>query len=380
MKVLVLVTRFPFPGTKGDQLRAWSWIQHLAAEHSVTVLTPGAPERLEWREELAALAMVREIPAGPGARAASALGALSTGHPAQVGWMMPRATWRAAVREASTADVVLAVTVRAVRGPLGAPVVIDHVDALSLNMARRADGVESLPVRAFARLEAALLRRHERFVGAFAHAHIVTSEEDADALPYGAQILPTPYDAEPFDEPARHVRDIDVVLSGNMRYPPNRAAAELLATEILPRVRERRPVRAVVVGRAADRLRLIGVEIASDVEDVGAYLRRSKVAVAPLQGGTGSPNKVLEAAAAGAALVTVPWAAARYGIAAETAETPEAYATAIVGLLEDEARRSELVAQARPAVLAHLTPRIGARLEATLRTAARSRTAPTAAG
>ena len=192
----------------------------------------------------------------------------------------------------------------------------------------------------------------------------MTAQEDAAALDGDVAVIPVGLDAEPFAEPPGHVRDIDVVLSGNMRYPPNRAAAALLAQEILPRLD--RPVRAVIVGRAADGLRLEGVEIASDVPSVHDYLRRSRVAVAPLEGGTGSPYKVLEAAAAGAALVTVPWAAERFGIAAEVAEDPEGYARAIAALLDDEDRRRDLVARARPAVEAHLTPVLAARVEALL--------------
>ena len=66
MKVLVLVTRFPHPGTKGDQSRAWSWIAQLARSHDVTVLTTGRPERPAWREELRG---ARHRRRGPRARA-----------------------------------------------------------------------------------------------------------------------------------------------------------------------------------------------------------------------------------------------------------------------------------------------------------------------
>src|SRR5438270_74965 len=84
-------------------------------------------------------------------RALAALADTVRGRPAQLGYTMTPATWRRAARAAADADVVIAITVRALRGPLPVPVVVDHVDALSLNWARRASGPEALPVRLLAR-------------------------------------------------------------------------------------------------------------------------------------------------------------------------------------------------------------------------------------
>src|SRR5438094_647246 len=83
----------------------------------------------------------------------------------------------------------------------------------------------------------------------------------AAALPSAppVHVLPQGWDGDPFDEPPGHVRDLDVVFTGNMSYPPNRDAAQWIAAEIAPKLRARRPdARLVVVGRNADRLRLDG--------------------------------------------------------------------------------------------------------------------------
>ena len=169
-------------------------------------------------------------------------------------------------------------------------------------------------------------------------------------------------------------RPIDVVLSGNMRYPPNRRAAQMLDREILPALRERiAGVRVVVAGRGADRLRLEHVEVMSDVPDMFAVLRRAKVAVAPLELGTGSPNKVLEAAACGAAIVSSPWAAARFGIAARTAGDAPGYCAALYELLSDPAARAALVAASQPAVDRHRAQVLARRVEALLLAAVEDR-------
>ena len=322
---------------------------------------------------LAAGVRLDSVATGIAGRAGSALWAAMHGAPLQVGWMMPRRAWRAAAQAAPAADVVLAITTRSLRGPVARPLVIDHVDALSLNMARRSRGDEAFVVRAFARWEAARFCSWERRCAGWAAAALVTSEEDARALPPrpAVEIVPVGIDEIDAAWAATSDRPIDVVLSGNMRYPPNRLAARMLDREIAPALCARVPhARVVVVGRAADTLGLANVEVMSDVPDVLAVLRLAKVAVAPLELGTGSPYKVLEAAACGAAVVSSPWAAARFGLPALTATDPAGYVDALHRLLDEPDRRDALVAQAQEAVRRHGTHELARGLERMLRDAA----------
>jgi glycosyltransferase involved in cell wall biosynthesis len=154
-----------------------------------------------------------------------------------------------------------------------------------------------------------------------------------------------------------------------MAYPPNRDAAHWLANDIAPLLRARRPeVRLCVIGRRASALGLgTGVEVISDVPDLGAYLRRARVALVPLRDGTGSPSKVIEAAASGAALVCTAWPAQRYGLPARTAETAAEFAQAALELLEDESARRQAVEAAWPAVRACRFESLAAELDAILR-------------
>ena len=266
----------------------------------------------------------------------------------------------------SDADVVLAMTSRSLRGRPTRPLVIDHVDALSLNMRRRSQGRETAIVRVAAGFEAARFVSWERRCSRWAAAALVTAHEDAAVLPSDprAEVLPVGIDhVDPAWAASSH-RPIDVVFSGNMRYPPNRRAALMLDRQIAPALRRERPdVRVVVVGRSAATLGLRHVEVHSDVPDVLAFLRIAKVAIAPLDGGTGSPYKVLEAAACGAAIVSSSWAAARFGIAARTASDARGYCEAVLELLADPDERAALVAESQPAVQGHRTSVLAARVE-----------------
>ena len=364
MRLLVVSARFPEPGRKGDQSRAFSFITHLARAHEVTVLSAARGSTREAEAALRAIADVEIASEGPVRRGLESLWDIAHLRPAQVGWMMPSGAWRRALERARDADVVLVNTSRSLRGPLPAPVVLDHVDALSLNMRRRASGPERPARRAAARVEAALMRRWERRAAGWSVSQVVSARDDAASLPPqpSCHVIPVAWDgASAPDDPG--VRDLDVVLSGNMGYPPNRDAAEWFAAEILPVIRRLRPGTSVlVVGRDASSLRLSGVDVASDVPDLLAYLRRAKVAVVPLRIGTGTPYKVLEAAASGAAVVATPWAAQCFGLPAAGSGSDE-LARRAVQLLEDAGMRAEQVRAGYAVAERHRGDELARRLE-----------------
>jgi len=372
VRILVVVTRYPVPSSRGDQQRAYSWICELARRHSVSVVTAATPVDDRLDGGLPANVKIISVSAGPLGRALSAISSGVRGAPLQVGWMMPARTWRAAVKAMDEADVMLAMTTRSLRRRPTCALVIDHVDALSLNMLRRSRGPETPFIRAFVRFEAWRFAAWERRTAGWAQGALVTAGEDADALPSRPEAVIVPVGLDRIDPSWACCTDrpIDVVLSGHMRYPPNRQAALMLEREILPLLRLRREgLRIAVAGRGADTLGLRGVEVMADVPDMLAVLRRAKVAIVPLQGGTGSPYKVLEAAASGAAIVSSPWPAARFGIAARIASTAEEYCDAILELLDHPQARQALVADAQGALERHLTSHLCAVVERVLLTA-----------
>jgi len=373
MKILIVSPRMPAAGGKGDQIRAFQFVRALAPQHSVQVLTTGAGVDSDVRsQDISALSDIRVTHASPLARAASGFGALLRGQPIQVGWMMPRRGWREVRRLSESCDVVLAITVRAVRGPLSAPLVLDHVDALSVNMRRRATGPEAAPIRWAARLEATLLERWERRLSRHAAAQIAISSLDAALLPSPPEVDAVFNCIEVPAKPAGGTeRDIDVILTGNMTYPPNRDAAQWLSDSIAPDLLARRPETSIwVVGRRAGELELDHrIEVRADVPALDPFLRRSKIAVAPLRLGTGNATKVLEAMVAGAAVVATPAAVESFGFpatAVETAGTAEGLALAIEKILGDSSARSDLIRSSFELVRAYSPDVQRERLEAVL--------------
>jgi glycosyltransferase involved in cell wall biosynthesis len=142
---------------------------------------------------------------------------------------------------------------------------------------------------------------------------------------------------------------------GMYRHLPNVDAAERLTKSILPRVRESFSSASLdLVGAqlpAALRAQTPGVVVAEDVPDIRPYLDRAAVVTAPVRFGSGVRIKVLEALAAGKAVVASPRAVEGIDVVSGehllVADGDEEFAAAIVELLQDPERRTSLASAAR---------------------------------
>ncbi|HEX9994755.1 MAG TPA: glycosyltransferase [Acidimicrobiales bacterium] len=153
-----------------------------------------------------------------------------------------------------------------------------------------------------------------------------------------------------------------VVFVGGAHHPPNVDAVHRLTTGVLPRLVEAVPdVRLYVVGSHPDGSVAAGdhVVLTGRVDDVGPWLDRAAVVVAPMRLGGGMRVKVLDALAAGKAVVATPVALAGLDVAeaggAVAAETDAELADAVAALLLDPARRVEVATRARAWAEANLT-------------------------
>lgn len=151
---------------------------------------------------------------------------------------------------------------------------------------------------------------------------------------------------------------------GNYLHPPNLAAAHRLAGELFPPLRSRFPgLRLWIVGdnppHSLRRYGGDGIEVTGRVPDVGAYLDRAAVFVAPLTTGGGMRVKVLEAMAAGKAVVASPIAAE--GLEVESGEhllvarTDADFVGSVEVLLGDPDLRTRLGGAARRWVAENLS-------------------------
>ena len=217
-------------------------------------------------------------------------------------------------------------------------------------------------------VEVAAWRRYERATRPRFDAIVVFAERDVTAvestaggaslvrIPLAVEIPPRPLDPLGSEPPT-------VVFVGGFAHPPNVDAALWLGRTIFPRVVERVPeARLDLVGHEpSDEVRALAggrVSVHASVPDVTPYLDRAAVVVAPIRLGGSMRMKVLEALAAGKALVATPRAAEGVDAAAGEhfllASNDDEMVEALVDLLNDPELRRALGENARRWAERHL--------------------------
>jgi glycosyltransferase involved in cell wall biosynthesis len=155
-----------------------------------------------------------------------------------------------------------------------------------------------------------------------------------------------------------------VLFVGGYNHPPNEDAAIQLMQTIMPRVRARLPDTPLHVVGAAPTHAMHAVAGAADhitgrVDSVVPYIESAALMALPIRLGGGMRVKLLEALAAGKAVVASPLAAAGLEVSdgdqIALAEDDEAFAAAIVGLLQDAEARRRMAGRARSWAGAHLS-------------------------
>jgi hypothetical protein len=171
--------------------------------------------------------------------------------------------------------------------------------------------------------------------------------------------FPNGVDLKYFSQDRMNCDTDQICFLGRMDYYPNQQAMVEFCAEVLPRVRARRPALALsIVGAdpsaAVRRLAsLPGVVVTGTVADVRPWVRRAALTVAPLKIARGTQNKILESWAMGVPVVASSQAASGIdavpGAHLLVADEPQAFADAVVSLLEnpDERRRLSEAGRAR---------------------------------
>jgi glycosyltransferase involved in cell wall biosynthesis len=167
----------------------------------------------------------------------------------------------------------------------------------------------------------------------------------------GAEVAVYP-NAIPWRCPPQVAEEHCVAFSGNLEYHPNVTAVRYFAREVWPELKRRDPeVRWRLIGKNEDAVRRWiqtdrRIETTGPVEDALAELARAKVVVVPLLTGSGTRLKILEAWAAGRAVVSTSLGAAglpaQDGVNLLLADTPAAMCDAVLRLLADAGLRRRL--------------------------------------
>jgi sugar transferase (PEP-CTERM/EpsH1 system associated) len=373
--LLVLAHRLPFPPDKGDRIRTFHLIRHLALRANVH-LASLADEPVP-RQDLDVLqgmcARVAVVPLGR-SRWVRSLCWLALGRTASEGAFFS-ARFRTIIEDWSRETTYHGALVSSsslapcldVAGLEGVPTVIDLVDVDSqkwFDYAAACRGVRSWLYRT----EGRRLRRLEQRLPGRARALTVVSETEADLFRgfcplEEVRVVPNGVDLDYFRPQGLAGGGEGCVFVGALDYRPNVDAAYWFCKEVWPELRRRLPgVKVQLVGRRPVRQvsklsSIPGVEVVGGVPDIRPYVARAAVALAPLRIARGVQNKVLEAMAMAKPVVASPKVLQglprRLDAPVLTAETPADWIEAVSRVLEDGRLRRQLAAAGRLYVERH---------------------------
>jgi sugar transferase (PEP-CTERM/EpsH1 system associated) len=379
-RVLFLAHRIPYPPVKGDKIRSWHFLRHLAASHEVSLACfvddPGDMAHADVLRGICTECHFEPVPVSP-VRLGNLL-ALANGTPITVrhyrnATMMRRVAEIARSRDPGLVFAYSGAMAQYLPAAGARRRVIDFADVDSDKWAQYA---RSCPpaTRWIYRREARTLLGFERSAATAAEASIFVSETEAalfrelapeaagriHAVRNGvdsAYFSPDHVLESPFPEGA-----VPIVFTGMMNYWANVDGAQWFCDAVLPKLRARTPkaefwiVGAAPTPAVSALARLPGVHVTGRVADVRPYLRHAVVVAAPLRIARGVQNKILEAMAMARAVVTTPGAAegvdgATVGHELEASWDPGAFADAIATLIEQPAARQAMGERARARVL-----------------------------
>jgi glycosyltransferase involved in cell wall biosynthesis len=218
--------------------------------------------------------------------------------------------------------------------------------------------------RIYAYVQARKFRRDELAACRHVDAVLTTSLDDRDLLTPDVdgtpvRVVPNGVDTDFFRPGGGQEDPVGLLFTGAMNYAPNADAVLHFCTEILPTIHASIPETSLaVVGRnPPDRIQSLGTDriaITGTVRDVRPWMARAAVFVVPLRVGGGTRLKILEALACGRAVVSTSLGCEGLDVTNGddilVADTPTAFADAVVRCLRDPELRRRLGGRGRALV------------------------------
>lgn len=362
--VLFLVHRIPYPPNRGDRIRSFHILKHLAQRANVYLATLAdetvEPETFQALNRYCKQIAIEGLDQRRWLRAVTNL---ARGRSATEGLFQSRALRRTLEQWAGDVhfDAVVVfcssmfqyLDMPALRGVRS---VVDLVDVDSQKFFDYANATSFWKAWLY-RLEGRRLRILERTIARRAGAISLVSEAEAEIYrgfcPNDKTLaMPNGVDLHYFQPQPGQSVDNRCVFVGALDYPPNVDAMLWFCREVWPRVRaELSDATLSIVGRNPTRaVRELsvaaGVEVVGSVPDVRPHMASASVAIAPLRIARGIQNKVLEAMAMALPVIVSP--GALEGLAIEPdkhvllAKTADEWVRAVAQLCQDRAIAAKL--------------------------------------
>jgi sugar transferase (PEP-CTERM/EpsH1 system associated) len=330
--LLLLIHRIPYPPNKGDKIRSYHLLKHLAQSYRVHLAT-FVDDADDWQHAPRVEALCASshfAPLNPTVARVRSLGALLANRSLSLDYYRDAGLgkWTADAMQAHGIKRIVVFSSAMAQYAEAYPQarrVVDFCDVDSDKWRQYAEQ-KSWPMSWLYRHEARQLLAYERKVARACDASLFVSKPEADlfrdlAPESAARIgfFNNGVDTEYFSPERSYASpyaagERAVVFTGAMDYWPNIDAVQWFAADVFPQLRARFPaLRFYIVGaRPASAVQALaqlpGVVVTGTVPDVRPYIAHAQVAVAPLRIARGIQNKVLEAMAMATPVVVSPQA------------------------------------------------------------------------
>ena len=330
--LLLLIHRMPYPPNKGDKIRSYHLLKHLAQHYRVHLAT-FIDDADDWQHVPTVQALCASshfAPLNPRLARIRSLQALFTNHSLSLDYYRDAALSKWVANTMAEQRIARIVVFSSAMAQYAEPYaharrVVDFCDVDSDKWRQYAEQ-KSWPMNMLFRHEAKQLLAYERKVARDTDAALFVSQPEADLFKGLAPesvakigffnngvdtdyFSPARAYANPFKPDERAI-----VFTGAMDYWPNVDAVQWFASDIFPKLRTQfAGARFYIVGArpsaAVSALATLpGVTVTGTVPDVRPYLAYAAVSVAPLRIARGIQNKVLEAMAMACGVVVSPQA------------------------------------------------------------------------
>ncbi len=354
MKLFIILPRFPYPLEKGDKLRAYYFIKHLSERNEIVLCSLNDNKNLEDSSIEALKPYCKAIHVFKLSGWSIVLNLFKvvfSRKPFQVGYFYNKKVHkqiRQLLREHKP-DHIFCQLLRVAEYARfeNIPKTLDYQDVFSKGIERRISNspfyLKPVLIQEYKRL-----LKYEHKVFEYFDNKVIISKPDRDLIPHPDKekitIIPNGVDYDYF-APRTEEKEIDLLFTGNMGYPPNIIGAEYLVNKILPLVKQKKPELKVVIAGANPHNKILAlqsseIEVTGWVADMRDYYAKARIFIAPMQIGTGLQNKLLEAMAMKIPCITSPLAnnalEAKPDSEILIGKDPDEYAKHIISLLDNK--------------------------------------------
>ncbi len=307
-KLVILLSRFPYPLDKGDKLRAYHQIKDISNEFDIylhciideQILDIHYKEVKKYCVEINTYSIPKYL------RVWNGIVSVIKSQPFQVGYFYSNAIHEKIKKALNTSsfDALYCQLSRMAKycNTFNKRKVFDFQDAFSTNYIRSAKQASFFKKIAYLLEAKTMLRYEKKLLLQFTSTTIISTfdKEQLPIQPNNTIVISNGVDTH-FFNPQKKEKIYDVLFCGNLNYLPNKEAAKYIITEIAPQlIANNKNIKIAIAGKYDKNFfsalpLLDNIHMLHWVEDIKTLYAQSKVFIAPLFIGAGLQNKLLEA-------------------------------------------------------------------------------------